>query len=167
MITYTAKQLQRISRDPMVELDAEHDAIVELLTTPPPAGKDVACCIHSRSCWRQRDRRRNLKRDAALIQRAAISKGLTPPFQRNGKRLERITHFESSPPFAAENAEEHQHLVNAMAKLSGREREIITARYFNGQTLQEIASSLGCKVQSVHCSERRALQHLQGLLSPP
>lgn len=159
-ITYTKIQRQRLYRDPFAPLDAEHDAFVELLSYRHPQGQDLDRFIHSRSHWRRLDHCKKQKREDRHVEQLASERGLSS-YRRNGCKLTPKTFCESDPAIEVEQAEVKHRLTIALATLSAQEQTILVARYYDNQPLREIASRLGCKVQSVHRREKRALQHLQ------
>lgn len=164
-ITYTEIQRQRLYRDPLAPLDAEHDAFVELLSSPHSQGQDLDRSVHSRSHWRRLDHCEKRKREDRHVEQLAHEHGLASSYRRNGCRLTPKTFCESDPAIEVEQAEVRHRLTIALANLSAQERSILVARYYDNQPLREIASRLGCKVQSVHRREKRALQHLQSQLT--
>lgn len=164
-ISYTSAQRQRLCRDPLAPLDAEHDAFVELLASPPHQGQDLDRCVRSRSRWRRMDHCKKRKREDRHLEQRALERGLCSSCRRNGIRFAPRSSCGSDPATEAELAEVSDRVVNALATLSAQEESILLARYCHNQPLREIASRLGCRVQSVHRREKRALQHLQYLLS--
>jgi len=147
MITYTPEQMARLRRDPLADVDAEHEAIVELLSAPPQDQHTVNRCLRSRSRWR--------RLDAIKAQR---DQGYGP--------IESIQDADRyDPALVVELAETQERIAIALNSLPEGDRSIIHARYFEGQRLQDVACDCGCTVQSAHAREKRALKHLQPLLA--
>jgi RNA polymerase sigma factor (sigma-70 family) len=147
MITYTPEQRARLRRDPLAELDAEHEAIVELLSAPPTERQDINSCLRSRSRWR--------RLDAIRSQRDLLSVPTDSP----------RTADQNDPAAVVERAETREQVARALDSLPEGDRSILHARFFEGQRLQDVACDCGCTVQSAHTREKRALKHLQPLLA--
>lgn len=60
---------------------------------------------------------------------------------------------------------EHLSLSDAMQKLSDREREIITLRFFEGKTQMEVADLIGISQAQVSRLEKNALRTMRGYLT--
>lgn len=147
MIIYTPEQMARLRRDPLADLDAEHEAIVELLSAPPDEHQDINRCLRSRSRWRRLD--------------AIRAQQDIPPAP-----IESLwTADQDSPTLVVERAETQEQIARALDSLAEADRSILQARYFEGQRLQDVACDCGCTVQSAHTREKRALKHLQSLLA--
>ena len=56
---------------------------------------------------------------------------------------------------------EHQAVVDALATLPPRQREVLVLRYYGGLTTAEIAAELGCATGSVGPWIDRALTYLE------
>lgn len=147
MITYTPEQFARLRRDPLADLDAEHEAILELLSAPPQDYQDINRCLRSRSRWRRLDAIR-AKQDF-----------LPTPSELPG------TDDQHDPALVVERAETQEQVARALDSLPEGDRSILHARYFAGLRLQDVACDCGCTVQSAHTREKRALKHLQQLLT--
>ena len=57
--------------------------------------------------------------------------------------------------------EQHSQLHTALAQLSAKDQDIISLRYFEGLTSEEVAEILGCSTQNVYLRLHRALGHLR------
>jgi len=64
-----------------------------------------------------------------------------------------------------ENWVEHLSLSDAMARLSEREREIITLRFFEGKTQMEVAELIGISQAQVSRLEKNSLRAMRAYLS--
>jgi RNA polymerase sigma-70 factor (ECF subfamily) len=73
---------------------------------------------------------------------------------------------QTSPSHAAQRNEELLRLANALADLPEPQREVVILKHCRGQTLQQIADSLGRTVPSVASLLRRGLEALRSRLSP-
>lgn len=60
---------------------------------------------------------------------------------------------------------EHLSLDDAMARLTGREREIVTLRFFEGKTQMEVAELIGISQAQVSRLEKGALRSMRSYLS--
>ena len=60
---------------------------------------------------------------------------------------------------------EHLSLSEAMKRLSAREREIITLRFFEGKTQMEVADAIGISQAQVSRLEKSALRAMRSYLS--
>jgi RNA polymerase sigma-70 factor (ECF subfamily) len=60
---------------------------------------------------------------------------------------------------------ERRHLLEeAVRRLPGRQREVVSLRYFGEMTLEEIASALGCPLGTVKSNLHKAVMGLKGML---
>jgi RNA polymerase sigma-70 factor, ECF subfamily len=62
---------------------------------------------------------------------------------------------------AVQTRERHHQLHTALAELSARDREIVSLRYFEALSSEEVAEVLGCSTQVVYVRLHRALQRLR------
>jgi RNA polymerase sigma-70 factor (ECF subfamily) len=70
----------------------------------------------------------------------------------------------SSPEVLALGAERNRDLIDALGKLDGKDREVITLRYFLDLSEAEMAGALGCAKGTVKSRLSRALGRLRAVL---
>ncbi|MEM7307878.1 MAG: sigma-70 family RNA polymerase sigma factor [Planctomycetota bacterium] len=68
------------------------------------------------------------------------------------------------PDLKLQREEVSQRLIEAIGRLREPEAYVIWARYFGGQTFEQVASDLGRKVSTVRSDESRARKKLQGMI---
>jgi len=62
-------------------------------------------------------------------------------------------------------SEDHQRVIDAVRRLATRQRDCVTLRYFEEQSIEEIASTLGLSGNSVKTHLRRAMVALDRMLA--
>src|SRR5919197_2852025 len=90
----------------------------------------------------------------SVLRRRRTARDYVPPHQVNARSAESLAMLSA----------EHQAVVDALAKLTPRQREVLVLRYYGGMTEAEIAEATGISRGTVKSSASRALDALQRLL---
>jgi RNA polymerase sigma-70 factor (ECF subfamily) len=88
-------------------------------------------------------------------------------YEINGESVERPipdTDAQSNPPEAVMQKERRQEVQNALLKLSDEHREILTLRYMNGLSYEQLQEVLGVGMGTVKSRLARAKKSLQNIL---
>lgn len=78
--------------------------------------------------------------------------------------IELMPSHDPSAQDAAHDREMAQLLRGAISGLSPRQRAVVTLRYLQGMSLEEVAETLGCAIGTVKAQLARALRHLRAQL---
>lgn len=88
-------------------------------------------------------------------------------YEIDGESVERPipdTDVQSNPPDAAVQAEQRQQIAKAILQLSDEHREILTLRYMNGLSYEQLQEVLGVGMGTVKSRLARAKKSLQNIL---
>jgi RNA polymerase sigma factor (sigma-70 family) len=144
---YPTQVRRKLNKDPLAELDLEHEAILKMNAKPQPQGVDPDACFQQIFNSLKIDRFRRERRKSTLSE-------------------DSVTRGEAdNPVFALITNEDHRLLHDAIQKLDASHRIVLLDYYFEKRTLKEIASTRGCRPQSVSTLLNRALHSLKKLLS--
>ena len=92
----------------------------------------------------------------SVLRRRRTARDYVPPHQVNARSAESLAMLSA----------EHQAVVDALATLPPRQREVLVLRYYGGLSEQEIAESTGISRGTVKSTASRALDAVQRVLSP-
>jgi RNA polymerase sigma-70 factor (sigma-E family) len=112
--------------------------------------------------WRLKDPDRAL----AYLQRAVVNQCRSVLRRRRTARLYVAPHEPpaSGPESAAILAEEHREVLEALDRLSTRQREVLVLRYWSDLSEAQIARTLGISVGTVKSTASRAMDVLERIL---
>ncbi|MEU1751184.1 SigE family RNA polymerase sigma factor [Micromonospora matsumotoense] len=86
--------------------------------------------------------------------------------RRGWWRRERVGGEQADQPAPAESPENRLVLLQALAAVPPRQRAVLVLRYWEDQSVEEVAALLGCSTGTVKSQSARGLDTLRGLLSP-
>lgn len=87
----------------------------------------------------------------SVLRRRRTAREYVPPYAVNARSAESLAMLST----------EHQAVVNALAKLPPRQREVLVLRYYGGLSEAEIAEAAGISKGTVKSTASRALEALQ------
>ncbi|MFE5913086.1 RNA polymerase sigma factor [Streptomyces wedmorensis] len=90
----------------------------------------------------------------SVLRRRRTARAYTPPHQGVGPPVDEALLL----------AEEHRHVLDALARLTHRQREVLVLRYWSELTEAQIAQTLGLSRGTVKSTASRALDALERLL---
>ncbi|KOG08938.1 MULTISPECIES: RNA polymerase sigma factor [Streptomyces] len=90
----------------------------------------------------------------SVLRRRRTARAYTPPHQGAGPPVDEALLL----------AEEHRHVLDALARLTHRQREVLVLRYWSELTEVQIAQTLGLSRGTVKSTASRALDALERLL---
>ncbi|MFJ3710896.1 MULTISPECIES: RNA polymerase sigma factor [unclassified Streptomyces] len=90
----------------------------------------------------------------SVLRRRRTARAYTPPHEGHGPPLDEGLLL----------AEEHQHVLDAMARLTQRQREVLVLRYWSELSEAQIAETLGMSRGTVKSTASRALDALEKTL---
>ncbi|MEU4063701.1 sigma-70 family RNA polymerase sigma factor [Streptomyces wedmorensis] len=90
----------------------------------------------------------------SVLRRRRTARAYTPPHQGAGPPVDEALLL----------AEEHRHVLDALARLTHRQREVLVLRYWSELTEAQIAQTLGLSRGTVKSTASRALDALERLL---
>ncbi|AHI01970.1 RNA polymerase sigma-70 factor (sigma-E family) [Kutzneria viridogrisea] len=91
----------------------------------------------------------------SVLRRRKTARDYTPPHTANARSAESLAMLTA----------EHQAVVNALAKLPPRQREVLVLRYYGDLSEAEIAEATGISKGTVKSTASRALDALQKLMA--
>ncbi|MEU1601790.1 SigE family RNA polymerase sigma factor [Micromonospora matsumotoense] len=86
--------------------------------------------------------------------------------RRGWWRRERVGGEQTDRPTPPEAPETRLVLLQALAAVPPRQRAVLVLRYWEDQSVEEVAALLGCSAGTVKSQSARGLDTLRGLLSP-
>jgi len=92
----------------------------------------------------------------SVLRRRRTARDYVPPHQVNARSAESLAMLST----------EHQAVVDALATLPPRQREVLVLRYYGGLSESEIADATGITRGTVKSTASRALDAVQRLLNP-
>ncbi len=146
---YPVKFQRLLKRDPLMDLDSLHDAIVELESHPPEAINSLPGYLCGRARLREIDKSQQRQRF------------LSDPESAICGQLSK----ENDPLEDLEGEEQREAISEMMKLLPQDQREILQLIYFDELQQTEIATKLNCSPQSVHTKLSRAKKNLERLLN--
>lgn len=162
MISYPTHTQRRLRRDAFAELDAEHDAILEvLLHLSTLSTSEFDRCVNARSRWRRLDHLKKMNHQARCLRAVAEHQGFIlnhrhngipivfNPFEIEATRLE--SEIDSSSAIAAQ----------AFETLNPQDRDLLRARLIDEKPLRDIADANGCTEAAVSTRLQRAIKRLK------
>lgn len=90
----------------------------------------------------------------SVLRRRKTARDYTPPHSVNARSAESLAMLDA----------EHQAVVNALAQLPDRQREVLVLRYYGGLSEAEIAEATGISKGTVKSTASRGLDALQRVL---
>ncbi|MEW2494876.1 SigE family RNA polymerase sigma factor [Streptomyces nodosus] len=90
----------------------------------------------------------------SVLRRRRTARAYTPPYQGPGAPVDELLLL----------AEEHRQVLDALAQLTARQREVLVLRYWSDLTEAQIAETLGVSRGTVKSTASRALATLEQLL---
>jgi RNA polymerase sigma-70 factor (sigma-E family) len=70
-------------------------------------------------------------------------------------------------PAAEGSADDRLMLIRALAQVPPRQRAVLVLRYWEDQSVEDVAAALGCSTGTVKSQAARGLDNLRDLVSPP
>jgi RNA polymerase sigma-70 factor (sigma-E family) len=92
----------------------------------------------------------------SVLRRRRTARDYVPPHQVNARSAESLAMLSA----------EHQAVVDALAKLPPRQREVLVLRYYGGMTEAEIAEATGISRGTVKSTASRALDAVGRVMNP-
>ncbi|MEU6818087.1 SigE family RNA polymerase sigma factor [Streptomyces sp. NPDC046860] len=155
----TLADLYRTRRLDMVRLAA-------FLVDDLPTAEDVVQDAFAAVCRRHGERLDDLQDAHAYLHTAVVNAARSVLRRRRTARAYVPPH--QGPGAAVDEplllAEEHRQVIDALARLSGRQREVLVLRYWSDLSEAQIAETLGVSRGTVKSTASRALAALEKLL---
>lgn len=144
MIKYPQSLARKLQNDKYAEIDAAHDAILELLGSPTDKERNLDLCVNTRARYREIDEIRKRKSLATTNDAELMA-----------------TNEVYDPVFISQKNESRQEVALALKKMKNDEQKILRERFYEGKSLNELASTRSKTVQAVSTQIHRALIRLK------